>query len=56
MRSNIRNLTIVGVCVVVLGGALAALKLTGNDTGSASSSSSGPALSSFPRKVKMLFP
>ncbi len=40
MRSNIRNLTIVGVCVVVLGGTLAALNLTGNGTGSASSSSS----------------
>ena len=40
MRSNIRNLTIVGVCVVVLGGTLVALNLTGNGTGSSSSSSS----------------
>lgn len=50
MRSNIRNLTIVGVCVVVLGGALAALKLTGNDTGSASSSSSGASIQLVSKK------
>lgn len=50
MQSNIRNLTIVGVCVVVLGGSLAALKLTGNDTGSASSSSSGASIQLVSKK------
>lgn len=38
MRSNVRSLVIVGAFVVVLGGALAALKLTGNDKSASSSS------------------
>ncbi|MCI1966618.1 MAG: DUF4340 domain-containing protein [Oscillospiraceae bacterium] len=37
MKSNIRNLIIVAVCVVVLGSALLTLKLTGNDTAESSS-------------------
>ncbi|QAT48299.1 DUF4340 domain-containing protein [Caproiciproducens sp. NJN-50] len=40
MRSNIRNLIIVAVCIVVLGGALLTLKLTGNDKAASSSASS----------------
>jgi hypothetical protein len=40
MKSNIRNLVIVAVCIVVLGGALLALKLTGNDKAASSSASS----------------
>lgn len=40
MRSNIRNLILVAVCIVVLGGALLTLKLTGNDKAASSSASS----------------
>lgn len=40
MRNNIRNLVIVAVCIVVLGGALLTLKLTGNDKAASSSASS----------------
>ncbi|MVB10907.1 hypothetical protein CAFE_16080 [Caprobacter fermentans] len=40
MRSNIRNLIIVAVCIAVLGGALLTLKLTGNDQAASSSVSS----------------
>lgn len=40
MRSNIRNLIIVAVCIVVLGGAFLTLKLTGNDKAASSSASS----------------
>lgn len=40
MRSNLRNLIIVAVCIAVLGGALLTLKLTGNDQAASSSVSS----------------
>ena len=40
MRSSIRNLIIVAVCAAVLGGALLALKLTGNDEAASSGVSS----------------
>ncbi len=40
MRNSIRNLIIVAVCAVVLGGAFLALKLTGNDKAASSAVSS----------------
>lgn len=50
MRSSIRNLIIVAVCVVVLGGALIALKLTGNDTASSSAVSSAASIELVSKK------
>ena len=40
MKPATRNLLILGVCIVVLGGALAALMLTGGETDASTTSSS----------------
>lgn len=50
MRSSIRNLIIVAVCAAVLGGALIALKLTGNDASSSSSASSAASIELVSKK------
>lgn len=50
MRSSIRNLVIVAGCVVVLGGALLALKLTGNAEPASSSASSAVSIELVSKK------
>jgi microcompartment protein CcmL/EutN len=50
MRSNIRNLIIVVVCIAVLGGALLTLKLTGNDQAVSSAVSSAASIELVSKK------
>ena len=50
MRSSIRNLVIVAVCAAVLGGALIALKMTGNDTASSAAASSAASIELVSKK------
>lgn len=50
MRSSIRNLIIVAVCAAVLGGALIALKLTGNDSAPSSAASSSASIELVSKK------
>lgn len=50
MRSNVRNLIIVAVCAAVLGGALLALKLTGNGETASSDASSAAGIELVSKK------